>query len=136
MAMAGRRQWRHQGRYQRHPLVDVMLVLLIIVIVHHSCSRVNLRCPRRTRQPDTADQTVVAVDARGRFYVGAKEVSKDNLGEQVTKVLESKKERVVIIKGDRAAQYGSVMEAMDQLRHAGIEDVGLITGKSQKQGGE
>jgi biopolymer transport protein TolR len=123
------------------PLVDVMLVLLIIMMIVAPLLQqgVNLTLPlaiNSVEKPDTADQTVVAVDARGRFYVGAKEVSKDNLGEQVTKVLESKKERVVIIKGDRAAQYGSVMEAMDQLRHAGIEDVGLITGKSQKQGGE
>jgi biopolymer transport protein ExbD len=88
-------------------------------------------------KPQTAEQTVVAVDARGRFYVGTKEVSKDGLGEAVMKVLETKKDRVVIIKGDKAAAYGAVMEAMDQLRKVAIEDVGLITGqKAQRKEGE
>jgi biopolymer transport protein ExbD len=42
-------------------------------------------------------------------------------------VLESKKERVVIIKADVDVEYGAVMNAMDELRASGIEDMGLIT---------
>ena len=124
------------------PLVDVMLVLLIIMMIVAPLLQqgVNLTLPlavHSVAKPDTADQTVVAVDARGRFYVGTKEVQKDNLADAVKSVLETKKERVVIIKGDRASQYGAVMEAMDSLRKAGIEDLGLITGtRQQKPGGE
>ena len=126
------------------PLVDVMLVLLIIMMIVAPLLQagVNLTLPiavHSVPKPETAEQTVVAVDARGRFYVGTKEVPKDNLGDEVKNVLESRKEKVVIIKGDRASQYGAVMEAMDQLRKAGIEDLGLVTGtprSQQKQGGE
>ena len=124
------------------PLVDVMLVLLIIMMIVAPLLQqgVPLTLPVATNsveQPETADQTVVAVDSRGKFWVGTTEVRKDDLGNRVLQVLDSKKEKVVIIKGDRAAQYGSVMEAMDELRKAGIEDLGLITGtRAQQRGGE
>jgi biopolymer transport protein ExbD len=124
------------------PLVDVMLVLLIIMMIVAPLLNegVSLSLPialNGVEKPQTAEQTVVAVDARGRFYVGTKEVSKDGLGEAVMKVLETKKDRVVIINGDKAAAYGAVMEAMDQLRKVAIEDVGLITGqKAQRKEGE
>ena len=125
------------------PLVDVMLVLLIIMMIVAPLLQagVNLTLPIATHsvdKPETADQTVVAVDARGRFFVGTKEVQKDNLGDAVRSVLDGKKQKLVIIKGEKAANYGSVMEAMDQLRKAEIEDVGLITGtrSQQKKGAE
>ena len=44
-------------------------------------------------------------------------------------------ERIVIIKADEEAQYSAVMDAMDQLRSAGIEDMGLITDPKQRPGG-
>jgi len=125
------------------PLVDVMLVLLIIMMIVAPLLQqgIPLTLPlavNSVEKPETAGQTVVAVNAQGKFYVGQKEVRKDDLGEAVRNLLESKKEKVVIIKGDRSAQYGAVMEAMDQLRKAGIEDMGLITGTKapQRTGGE
>ena len=42
-------------------------------------------------------------------------------------MLESKKERIVIIKADEDVEYSAVMDAMDELRAGGIEDMGLIT---------
>jgi biopolymer transport protein TolR len=124
------------------PLVDVMLVLLIIMMIVAPLLQqgIPLTLPlavNSVEKPETAGQTVVAVNAQGKFYVGQREVRKDDLGEAVKSALETKKEKVVIIKGDRAAQYGAVMEAMDQLRKAGIEDMGLITGtKAPARGGE
>ena len=48
-------------------------------------------------------------------------------GAAIEEVLESKKERIVIIKADEDVEYGAVMDAMDELRASGIEDMGLIT---------
>jgi len=45
----------------------------------------------------------------------------------VTEILEGKNERIVIIKADEDVEYSAVMDAMDQLRASGIEDMGLIT---------
>ena len=47
---------------------------------------------------------------------------------------ESKKEKIVLIKADEEVEYSAVMAAMDQLRQAGIEDIGLITEPKEKPG--
>ena len=116
------------------PLVDVMLVLLIIMMIVAPLLQqgVSLNLPvafNSADKPETQEQTVVAVDAQKRYYVGVKQVSKDDLISEVNRVLENKKEKTVIIKADRAVEYGAVMEAMDSLRLGGIEDMGLITGQ-------
>ena len=115
------------------PLVDVMLVLLIIMMIVAPLLQqgVSLNLPvafNSADKPETQEQTVVAVDAQKRYYVGVKQVPKDDLITEVNRVLENKKEKTVIIKADRAVEYGAVMEAMDSLRLGGIEDMGLITG--------
>jgi len=49
------------------------------------------------------------------------------MASKITELLENAKEKVVLIKADEEVEYGAVMKAMDQLRQAGIEDIGLIT---------
>ena len=51
----------------------------------------------------------------------------NDLARRIEQLLEEKKEKIVIIKADEDVEYGAVMEAMDTLRSAGIEDMGLIT---------
>ena len=114
------------------PLVDVMLVLLIIMMLIAPMLQkgvpVNLPLADNTvDKPETQEQTVVAVDARNGFWVNGVQVDKKELGNRVKNVLEEKTERVVLIKGDTDASYSSIMYAMDDLRKAGIENVGLIT---------
>ena len=114
------------------PLVDVMLVLLIIMMLVAPMLQkgvpVTLPTANNTVQkPDNQEQTVLAIDSQNRFYVNGLEVSKTDMPERVKTVLEDKKERVVLIKGDKDAKYSAIMEAMDSLRAVGIEDIGLIT---------
>ena len=114
------------------PLVDVMLVLLIIMMIVAPLLQqgVSVKLPvaaNTTEKPDTQEQTVLAIDSNKRFYLNAVPVLKDDLQRRVTEILESKKDRIVIIKADEDVEYGAVMDAMDQLRASGIEDMGLIT---------
>jgi biopolymer transport protein TolR len=123
------------------PLVDVMLVLLIIMMIVAPLLNqgVPLTLPSASNsaeKPQTADQTVVAISADKRFWLNNVVVPKDDLTRRVSDVLETKKEKVVIIKADQDVEYGAVMEAMDQLRAAGIEDMGLITEQRRAAGGE
>ena len=55
-----------------------------------------------------------------------------DLATQVAEMLETKKERIVLIKADEDAPYGRVMAAMDALRKAQIEDIGLITDEARE----
>ena len=114
------------------PLVDVMLVLLIIMMIVAPLLQqgVNVKLPtasNTTEKPDTQEQTVLAIDASKRLYLNAVPVQKDDLRNRLDQVLENKKDRVVIIKADVDVEYSAVMDAMDQLRASGIEDMGLIT---------
>ena len=114
------------------PLVDVMLVLLIIMMLVAPLLQqgvvVNLPLAGNTvDKPDTQDQTVVSIDSQNQFWVNGVKVDKAEMASRVQAVLEDKKERVVLIKGDTDAKYSAIMEAMDDLRKAGIEDIGLIT---------
>ena len=122
------------------PLVDVMLVLLIIMMIVAPLLQqgVNVRLPVATNsveKPDTQENTVVAVDAKGEFYVNAVPVPASELRRRVEDVLETKAERVVLIRADEDAAYSAVMDAMDELRAAGIEDMGLITERRARQSG-
>jgi len=114
------------------PLVDVMLVLLIIMMIVAPLLQqgVSVKLPvasNTTEKPDTQEQTVLAIDSQKRFYLNAVPVQKDDLQRRVTEILEGKNERIVIIKADEDVEYSAVMDAMDQLRASGIEDMGLIT---------
>ena len=113
------------------PLVDVMLVLLIIMMIVAPMLQkgVDVRLPTAANtidKPETQEQTVVAVTADGRFWVNGVPVPDTDLRRRVEDILEGQAERVVLIKADEDAAYGKIMDAMDELRAAGVEDMGLI----------
>jgi biopolymer transport protein TolR len=114
------------------PLVDVMLVLLIIMMLVAPLLQkgVDLVLPEAYNtgeKPDTADQTVVYIDAQARLYVNTLEVSSADVVARLNAALDTQVDRTVYLKGDRDAPYGSIMAMMDALREAGIETVALIT---------
>jgi len=114
------------------PLVDVMLVLLIIMMLVAPMLQkgVDVKLPEATNtadKPDNEQQTVVAIDSANRFWLNGVQVPKSEFVDRVTAILEEKSEKVVLVKGDQDASYGAIMEAMDFLHEAHIEDIGLIT---------
>ena len=114
------------------PLVDVMLVLLIIMMLIAPMLQkgVPVTLPQANngeQKPDTQDQTVVSIDSRNQFWVNGRQYSKEEFANKVKTVLEDKKEKIVLIKADTDARYSAIMEAMDALRGANIEDIALIT---------
>ena len=114
------------------PLVDVMLVLLIIMMLIAPMLQqgVSVRLPvanNTVDKPSSQDQTVIAIAANKDVYLNAKFVQRGELASKVSELLETKKDKLVLIKADTDVEYGAVMGAMDDLRQAGIEDIGLIT---------
>ena len=127
------------------PLVDVMLVLLIIMMLVAPLLNqgVALKLPvaaNTTEKPDTQDQTIVSIGPDKKVYIQSIEVQGGTFRSRIDAVLENKAEKVVIIKADEDVEYSAVMDTMDQLRMAGIEDMGLITdpkrGSAGTAGGE
>ena len=122
------------------PLVDVMLVLLIIMMLIAPMLQqgVSVKLPTATNtvdKPEVQGQTVVAIGRDKQMYLNAKAVPENDLGRKVSELLENAKEKIVLIKADEEVEYGAVMAAMDSLRQAGVENVGLITEKKKGTGG-
>jgi biopolymer transport protein ExbD len=74
------------------------------------------------------------VTAQKEFYVNNVLVNPRDLVDRIKYALEEKKEKVVYLKADADAPYGSIMTMMDQLHEAQIENVGLITDTRRKPG--
>ena len=122
------------------PLVDVMLVLLIIMMLVAPLLQqgVPVKLPIASNysdKPETQDQTVVAIAADKSFYLNAKFVPEHELGMRIEEAIRTKIEKIVLIKADEDVDYATVMETMDNLRSAGVEDMGLITERRVRAGG-
>jgi len=122
------------------PLVDVMLVLLIIMMLVAPLLQqgVSVKLPTATNyvdKPEVSGQTVVAIAPDKSVYLNAKPLRpEEELGVKVRDLLEGKNEKIVLIKADEAVDYSAVMGAMDELRKAGIEDIGLIIDRKRMPG--
>jgi biopolymer transport protein ExbD len=121
------------------PLVDVMLVLLIIMMIVAPMLQkgVDVRLPvaaNSADKPETQEQTVLAIKADKTLWVNGVQVQDTMLRTRVEEALETKKEKIILIKADEDVEYSAVMNAMDELRLGGIEDMGLITERKVKPG--
>ena len=121
------------------PLVDVMLVLLIIMMLVAPMLQkgVDVRLPQAgnsSDKPETQGQTVLAVTADKRYYVNGIQTPESELLSRIQSALEDQTEKIVLIKGDTDAPYSTIMNLMDRLREAQIENVGLITEKKLQAG--
>jgi biopolymer transport protein TolR len=120
------------------PMVDVMLVLLIIfmVITPMVQNKVAVTLPQ-TLTPevmpdaDKEDAIVVAVTRDGHTYLGAEQVALDDIGPKITDKLTNKTNKEVYMRADARANYGKVMDAIDAIRTAGVEQLGLLSDKKQ-----
>ncbi|HKE84887.1 MAG TPA: biopolymer transporter ExbD, partial [Vicinamibacterales bacterium] len=86
-------------------------------------------------KPDTSDQTVVSIDAAGQLYVNAMgPIAQGEVVKRLTDTFEQKGQKLVYLKGDTDAPYGAIMDMMDALRKAQIDQVALITEKKKQPG--
>jgi biopolymer transport protein ExbD len=123
------------------PMVDVMLVLLIIfmVITPLAEQKVNVTLA----QTDTAvamddaskqDAVTIAVTRDSKVYLGQDQTTLSDLGSKVGDLLQSKTDKTVYFRADARAHYGTVEDAIDAVRTAGVEEIGLLTENRQPSG--
>ena len=120
------------------PMVDVMLVLLIIfmVITPMLQNKVQIdmaKVDNATSMPDADkdDAIVVAVTRDGGVFLGQDKVDPTNLGSLVQEKLADKTDKTVYFRADARAQYKSVEDAIDDVRTAGVDEIGLLTQKKE-----
>jgi len=120
------------------PMVDVMLVLLIIfmVITPMLQNKVQIdmaKVDNATAMPDADkdDAIVVAVTRDGGVFLGQDKVDPSQLGSLVEQKLQDKTDKTIFVRADARAQYRSVEDAIDDVRTAGVEEIGLLTQKKE-----
>lgn len=120
------------------PMVDVMLVLLIIfmVVTPMLNNKVNVDLARTISavplpDADKDDAVKVSIVRDGRVYLGANQISLADLGPKAQALLGNKPNKTVFIRADSRARYGVVMDAIDNLRTAGVDEVAFLTEPEQ-----
>ena len=120
------------------PYIDVMLVLLVIFMVTAPLltQGVKVELPKAGAEPidDVPNHPplIVSVDAAGNLYINVGDdedepVSGKDIVARTGAVLRNRPETPVLVKADRAVQYGFVIGAMVLLQQGGAEKVGFVT---------
>jgi biopolymer transport protein ExbD/biopolymer transport protein TolR len=121
------------------PMVDVMLVLLIIFIVITpmlskgiSVDMAKTKNPIAMQAADRDDAVLVAISRDGRTYLGTDQMAPDALPQRVKDLLTNKLDKTVYVRADARSKYERVVEVVDNLRAAGVDQLGLLTEEIQK----
>ncbi|HKW24388.1 MAG TPA: biopolymer transporter ExbD [Terriglobales bacterium] len=123
------------------PMVDVMLVLLIIFMVITpmlqkgvSVDLAKVNNPTQMPDADKEDALLVAIMRDGKIYFGNDMITPDALTEKVKDRLANRVDKRVFIRADARAKYGTVVEVVDNVRAAGVDDLGLLTEQRKNTG--
>ena len=122
------------------PMVDVMLVLLIIFMVITpmlskgvSVDMVRARNPIPMQAADKSDAIVIAVNREGKVFMGTTQTPAEELAPKVKDLISSRVDKTVFVKSDSRARYEKVVEVVDNLRAAGVDQLGLLTEQIQEK---
>jgi biopolymer transport protein ExbD len=77
---------------------------------------------------------VVAVTRDGSLYMGNTKIKKEEITGQIKDRLANKLDKTVYVKSDARAKYGDVVAIVDEIRSAGVDQLGLLTEKTQAPG--
>jgi len=116
------------------PMVDVMLVLLIIFMVITpmlqkgvSVDLAKTNNPVQMPDADKEDALLVAITRDGKVFFGTDRIEPDQLTNKLKDKLSNRTDKRVFIRADARAKYGSVVEVVDNVRSAGVDQLGLLT---------
>jgi biopolymer transport protein ExbD/biopolymer transport protein TolR len=122
------------------PMADIMLVLLIIFMVVTpmlskglSVELAKVQNPSDMPDADKDDAVIVGISASGDVYLGSTKSDVSQIADQVRDRISNKLDKTVFVKSDGRAKYGDVVKVVDEIRAAGVDNVGLITDRAEQQ---
>jgi biopolymer transport protein ExbD len=120
------------------PMADIMLVLLIIFMVVTpmlqkgvSVDMASVTDPRDMQDADKDDAVILAVTRDGTLYLGNTKITKEDITGQIKDRIANKLDKTVYVKSDARAKYGDVVAAVDEIRSAGVDSLGLLTERNK-----
>ncbi len=120
------------------PMADIMLVLLIIFMVvtpmlqkGQSVDLAPVDNPKDLPDADKDDAVLLAVMRDGTIFLGMEKINVPDITRRVTDMIAGRLDKTVFVKADARAQYGRVVEVVDEVRSAGVDNIGLLTEKSR-----
>src|SRR5271168_3895046 len=122
------------------PMADIMLVLLIIFMVITpmlqkgvSVDMANVNNPRDMKDADKDDAIIVAVTRDGKLFLGNTAIAKEDITGQIKDRISARIDKTVFVKSDARAKYGDVVAVVDEIRSAGVDQLGLLTEQNQER---
>ncbi|PYV55763.1 MAG: biopolymer transporter ExbD [Acidobacteria bacterium] len=124
------------------PMVDVMLVLLIIFMVITpmlqkgvSVDLAKVNNPQPMNDADKEDALLVAVMRDGKVYFGNEgQIQPDQLTGKIKDRIANRQNKTVYVKADARAKFGAVVAVVDNVRSAGVDQLGLLTEQKKTPG--
>ena len=123
------------------PMVDVMLVLLIIfMVITPMLSKgvpldmVKTHNPIPMQAADKTDAVVISVQRDGKTYLNKDQVPPDALAPKVKDLLTNRVDKEVFLRADARAKYQVVLDVVQNLQSAGVDQLGLLTEQIQEKG--
>jgi biopolymer transport protein ExbD/biopolymer transport protein TolR len=120
-------------------MADIMLVLLIIfMVVTPMLSKgltvelAKVNNPSDMPDADKDDAVIVGISASGDVYLGSTKSDITQIADQVRDRISNKLDKTVFVKSDGRAKYGAVVKVVDEIRSAGVDNVGLITDRAEQ----
>jgi biopolymer transport protein ExbD len=121
------------------PMADIMLVLLIIFMVvtpmltkGFPVDLAKVNNPSDMPDADKDDAIIVGISASGDVYMGNNKSDVTQIADQVRDRISNKLDKTVFVKSDGRAKYGAVVKVVDEIRSAGVDNVGLITERAEQ----
>ncbi len=129
----GRRVMTSLAEINVVPLVDVMLVLLIIFMVAAPMIQrgIDVKLPQSRRATSVTGERVEitlpdSIRQSRVVFVGKQEVKLQNLQELVRQRMETSANKEVFLRGDSSVQYQDLMDVIDALKAAGVQNIGMV----------
>jgi len=112
------------------PLVDVVLVLLLIFMLTAPMMYrgIDVNLPRAAAKPTAVEERLVLTVTKERgLYLNDRRITQAGLEDALRDAFRARTDKTLYLKADAGLSYGAVIEAMDRVRRAGIERLGMVT---------
>jgi biopolymer transport protein ExbD/biopolymer transport protein TolR len=120
------------------PMADIMLVLLIIFMVITPMLQKGVTVDMAKAQnatdmkaADRDDAVIIAVTRDGKTFLGNRQVALEEITNDVKDLISDRLDKTVYVRSDARAKYGDVVKAVDEVRSAGVDNLGLLTQRVQ-----